>query len=166
MKRTGLLLILAMLLSIATLANAATLEDAIDLASTVTPLSYTAQESENRVQRMLDNNRSTSYSYTGWSSKRTDDIPEVTFYFGGDQLSEIWIRNGNTASDAKFWANGRPGNIRLRIHRYGDSAVELVYKLDNSYTSTREGWSNGYQILALPELLQCDIDSPAVHGVS
>ena len=118
---------------------------------TVSPYAWTVQNSENIFYRAMDNNINTVYSYTAWSSKAQDDIPEVTFDFNGAMIQDIWIRNGNQTSEEAYFGNARTRRINVDI--YSDAGVSRYeYRMTDLYDpwSYSTEWSGGYQRLHLP----------------
>lgn len=138
-------------------AHAATLissTENVQVQNEVKPISTSAQANASAVTRMLDNDPSTRYNYTAWSSTGSDDIPELTFSFNGVSLSEIWIRIGDQSSYTNYFGYARPSTIRVRV-RTAWTSYDYVYAMDDYYDTTTvgNGWMRGYQALALPSVL-------------
>lgn len=115
------------------------------------PYATAAQDRENFVSRMLDGSASTYYNFTAWQSKSSDEIPEVSFYFGGGTLSSIWMRIGNQTTSADYAEHARPKRMRLRVWT-GNTYEDTEYLTDDIYDpyTLNDGWNSGYQLFALP----------------
>lgn len=138
-------------------ANAATLissNENVQVQNEVKPISTSAQSNATAVSRMLDNDPSTCYSYITWNSTGSDDVPELTFNFAGESLSEIWVRIGDQSSYNSYFGYARPGTIRVRV-KTAWSSYDYVYAMDDYYDTTTvgNGWMRGYQALALPSVV-------------
>ena len=71
---------------------------AVDLHSRgLYPYTYSVQLEEDELSQipyLLDGIRSTGYQHVCTNSLSLDEIPEITFYFSGASLRELWFRNG------------------------------------------------------------------------
>ena len=117
----------------------------------VKPYSTDAQSNAAGLRQALDNDASTCWSYITWSSTGHDDVPEATFYFSGETISDIWVRAGNQASYDTYYNNAFPENIRVRIWRQ-NAWLDYTYALDDYFQPgvSNQDWQDGYQRLALP----------------
>lgn len=99
-KMMSFVLILCMLCLLWTAAGAAP----VDIYSkAVRPYSWTMQEETgsevDNIPYLLDGDRLTGFEHVGVNSIALDDIPDITFYFPGTSMTDIWVRNG--------WSNYR-----------------------------------------------------------
>ena len=124
------------------------------LFTTLVPTEYTTQTDENIFFRALDGRADTTWSYTAWSSKAKDDIPEVELRFNRVTLGSLWIRNGYQSDETTYYNYARIK--RLDVEVYSDSGIEIYqYALTDKYDpgSTASDWVYGYQRVQLPRTL-------------
>lgn len=155
MKKIRFWLVLLLCLCICLPASAAKRKDA-GIADPVTPISYTAQNNAEKIPNMLDDETPTSYYYTVWNSERTDDIPEVTFNFGGVTLGSIWVRNGDCESEQHYWEDARPHIVTVRVYTGDIGYTDIMYEMDDIYdpVTVDDYWHEGYQRMALPAIFE------------
>ena len=122
------------------------------LAGGVMPSGWTTQETGEDLSDMLDGYRDTSYSHTCWSSKSKDTIPEITFWFGGVTLREIWVRNGDQSDYSSYYASARIKKLNVSVYQADGSSVTYQYQMQDTYDpdGVSSGWIAGYQRVALP----------------
>ena len=120
----------------------------------VAPIATNAQQNPDAVYKCLDNTTSSSYYMTYWSSKMNDDIPELTFTFANATISELWVRNGNYASDSHYKNNGRPKEIEV-VYVTSSGNKHYTYSMIDKYDvkTVNNSWKSGYQKLAIPEVM-------------
>ncbi len=153
MRRLLCVLLCLSLLLLALPASAAQLISNNPFAGAVTPYDYTAQDNAKSVGKLLDGLSSTCYSFTGWNSKTSDDVPELTFHFAYTTIGGVWVRSGNQGSSNLYRENARPRVIRLRVVTGKNVYTDYTFELSDSFSPNRteDGWYKGYQLLALPE---------------
>ena len=126
----------------------------------VYPTSWETQDDTGAELRMmpylLDGDRLTGFEHVCWNAKALDEIPELTFYFPGISLRELWVRNG--------WETDRyPYTYFARILRmdvtvwcgdtmYGPYKFTLEDTNDDSILTPQ--MIDGYQRLSLPVKLE------------
>lgn len=135
-------------------ASAATLQggaNGAEFTNEATVVGTYAQAEEALVARLLDNDYETWYEFTGWTSKASDDIPEIGFRFYNATISDVWVRNGKQRSWTDYDNNARPRRIRVRIITDTED-VEYTYAMEDKYdmTTVNNDWYLGYQHLSLP----------------
>ncbi len=118
----------------------------------VLPFSYTTQLEYENPEKLLDNNINTVYEHVCWNSKSTDDIPEISMYFGGVTLKDIWIRNGDQSDEDSYYNYARVKMLRVTVHTREGEEVTYNYTLQDLYDpwSVSSGWNAGYQQVSLP----------------
>ena len=119
----------------------------------VRPYEWETQELYENPNRMLDGNIYTVYEHTCWNSRSLDDIPEVTFYFNCATISELWIQNGNQASQDAYYDHARIKNLNITIVMTGNLKVTRNYMLPDTYNpdEVSDAWIGGYQRISLPQ---------------
>ena len=116
----------------------------------VYPLWYDTQFKEgsknpraiNTLPNAFDGNYNTSFYYTYWLSERSDDIPEISVGFDGqDTISRIGITPGSNRSYDSYVDKAKPRIIRAVI--YSDEGVHEVS------ISLKNGYQRGIQVFSL-----------------
>lgn len=95
---------------------------------------------------MYDDDPWTFYSWTVWTSDRSDNLPEFTAYFDGRTISSVAIRNGNARSSSSYYDNARPRRLKLVIY-YGSQQAQTTITLPDH-------WSRDYQVFGLGDTYQ------------
>lgn len=115
------------------------------------PVGISSQFNEQYSGNILDNNLYTVFSYTHWSSKATDDIPELSFSFNCNTISDIWIRNGDMSNRTEYFSNARAKQIDITVNTLNGTYI-YSYLMDDRYDTTSENndWNVGYQRCSLP----------------
>ena len=113
----------------------------------VLPFSYTTQLEYENPEKLLDNNINTVYQHVCWQSKSTDDIPEISMYFGGVTLKDIWIRNGDQSDEDSYYNYARVKVLRVTVHTREGEEMTYKYTLQDLYDpwSVSSGWNAGSQ---------------------
>lgn len=151
MRIVRFIALLTALLMISTSAMAARPISATEaIPNTVTPTFTDAQSNANQVSRLLDDSADTVYSYIGWNSKSTDDIPELSFYFNDATISAVWMRIGDQSSSENYWNKARPSKVRLRLY-FGNTYQDVTYSVEDRFdlTTVNDEWNCGYQLFPL-----------------
>ena len=102
------------------------------------------------IQYALDGNWSTSMGFMGWNTEALDDIPDISFYFNGASIRDLWIRNG---WDSEYYTEYARIMILDMTVWCGDTAYVIPrFKLQDSIDTTlfNQNWIDGYQRLSLP----------------
>ncbi|MBR1585340.1 MAG: hypothetical protein IJ662_07375 [Clostridia bacterium] len=97
------------------------------------------------IGRLGDNDRSTVFRWTVWTSEWKDDIPEITAYFNGDTVGAIGIRNGNCSSASNYKADARGYNWKVRVWNMNGNHSDTTVTLSDSF-------STEYQVVALKKV--------------
>ena len=120
----------------------------------IRPVSWETQEEYENPDRMLDGNVNTVYEHTCWDSHSLDDIPEVTFFFNGVTLQEIWIRNGNQAGETAYYDHARIKLLYVTVVMTDGLKATYRYQLEDAYRpdDVADGWYYGYQRVSLPQI--------------
>lgn len=121
---------------------------------TVDPTGIFSQFSERYSGNVLDNNSRTVFSYTHWTSKAADDVPELSFSFNYNAISDIWIRNGNMTDRTAYYDNARAKEIDITISSLNGNYT-YSYIMDDCYdiSSKNSNWNTGYQKCSLPSTI-------------
>ena len=119
----------------------------------VMPVSWSTQEAGEDVAALLDGNTGTVYQHVCWNDRAMDSIPEITFYFNGATLRELWICNGNQASESAYYANARIKRLNVTVVMADGSSVTNHYQLQDRYmpNDVSDGWILGHQRVTLPQ---------------
>lgn len=121
----------------------------------VMPYNWTTQEPKEtaNVKYLLDGNRSTGFRHVCWDALAKDEIPEITYYFSGSTIKDIWIRNGWESSRYPYTAHARISVIRVVVWVGEQSYGSYRYDLEDTndpYVYTPDMY-DGYQRLSLPK---------------
>ena len=127
----------------------------------VRPLIWEAQPRDNGdemtwyISNLFDGYRETRMEHVCWNNESLDDIPEITFYFGGATIRDIWIRNGYDNNDELYLQYARPYRIEIAVWVGNEEEPRGQYvfnKLPDSWdASVNNGeYIDGYRCLSLP----------------
>ena len=75
---------------------------------------------------MMDDNSRTRFMWVSHQSEYQDQVPDFTFYFSGEEITHILIRNGDLSSETNYYGHGRLKELKLVIYYDGRSAIEYV----------------------------------------
>ena len=107
------------------------------------------------VDRLLDGYRGTAMEHVCWNNESIDDIPEITFYFAGATIKDLWIRNAYDNTDEQFVQYARPYNICVSVWVGNEDAPRNTYRFlipDEWDSSAMNAESyDGYRCLSLPK---------------
>ena len=140
------------LVSTAVAATRVDSDSANDLKSrSVDPTGIFSQFNEQYAGNVLDNNARTVFSYIHWTGKAADDVPELRFSFNYNDISDIWIRNGNISGYTAYYDNARAKEIDITVASL-NGTYTYSYIMDDGYdiSSRNSSWNSGYQKCALP----------------
>ena len=121
----------------------------------VMPYSWTTQEPEEtaNIKYLLDGNRNTGFRHVCWDGLARDEIPEISFYFSGATIKDIWIRNGWESARYPYTDHARLSVIRVVVWVGDQSYGSYRYDLEDTndpYIYSRNMY-DGYQRLSLPQ---------------
>lgn len=114
-----------------------------------TALTYKGQPMTWGVENLLDGRWGTTMTHTGWNNEALDDTPDITFYFRGTSLSDMWIRNGFQSDTYTDYA--RIMILDVKVWDGDELLEEKRFKLQDSVDDTQlsPDWIDGYQRMAL-----------------
>ena len=78
------------------------------------------------LEDMMDDNINTRFMWVSYTSEYEDATPDFTFYFAGEEITHLKIRNGDLRSETNYYGHGRLKELRLVIYYDGKSATEIV----------------------------------------
>ena len=126
------------------------------------PFRWDAQTRDNgdtmtwHIDKGLDGNRGTMLEHACWNNESLDDIPELSFYFDGATIQDVWYRNALDSEDPEYTEYARP--YRLEISVWVGNEPEpygpYVYRKlpDTCDPAALNGdWINGYHRMGLPQ---------------
>ena len=127
----------------------------------VRPFTWEAQPRDNGdemtwyISNLFDGYRETRMEHVCWNNESLDDIPEITFYFGGATIRDIWIRNGYDNNDELYLQYARPYRIEIAVWVGNEEEPRGQYvfnKLPDSWDATVNNGEciDGYRCLSLP----------------
>jgi len=108
------------------------------------------------IDKGLDGNRATLMEHACWNDESLDDIPELSFYFSGATIQDVWYRNALDSNDPTYTDYARLYRIEIVVW-VGDNPEPygpyIFRKLpDTCDPSVVNGdWINGYYRLGLPK---------------
>ena len=117
---------------------------------------FNGQEMTWRVQNLQDGIRSTKMEHTCWNNESLDDEPEISFYFSGATIKDLWIRNAYDNTDELYNQYARPFRIDVTVW-IGNAEEPLgpyVYtRIPDVWDSTALNTESydGYRCLSLPQ---------------
>jgi len=121
----------------------------------VMPYNWVTQEPEEMkdINKLLDGNRNTGFRHVCWDKLARDEIPEISFYFSGATIKDIWIRNGWESARYPYTDHARLSVIRVVVWVGDQSYGSYRYDLEDTndpYIYSRNMY-DGYQRLSLPQ---------------
>ncbi len=128
----------------------------------VIPYHWEAQVRDNgdemtwRIADLFDGYRETRMEHVCWNNESLDDIPEITFYFNGATIKDIWLRNGYDSNDELYKHYARPYRIEVAVW-IGNDEEPCGHYIFNKLSDTCDSsvmnseWQDGYRRLSLPE---------------
>jgi len=124
----------------------------------VMPYNWTTQEETEtaNVIYLLDGNRNTGFRHVCWDARAKDEIPEITCYFSGATIKDIWIRNGWESSRYPYTYHARISVIRVVVWVGEQSYGSYRYDLEDTndpYIYSQDMY-DGYQRLSLPQVFE------------
>jgi len=107
------------------------------------------------IGNLFDGYRDTRMEHVCWNKESLDEIPEITFYFGGATIRDIWIRNGYDNNDELYLQYARPYRIEIAVWVGNEEEPRGQYvfnKLPDSWDATvnSDDCIDGYRRLSLP----------------
>lgn len=95
--------------------------------------------------KLFDNDKSTVFRWTYWTSEVGDDIPEITAYFGdgGVTIGSIGVRNGDASSSKNYFNNARATRFKVRLTTADGKAHSETLNLSGA------SYSGAYQVKGL-----------------
>lgn len=96
-----------------------------------------------RLSNLGDDDYRTSFDWLVWNSERTDDIPEITAFFDGEQVSSIGIRNGYLRNSSEYYQYARVRGLRIEIYDYSGRGGTAYYELSDQYDTEYQVFSLG-----------------------
>ena len=109
-----------------------------------------------KVNNLFDGYRGTMMEHVCWNNESLDDIPEISFYFAGATIKDLWIRNGYDNSDELYLQYARPYRIDVMVW-IGNEEVPrgpfVFTKMPDVWDSSALNAESydGYRCLSLPD---------------
>ncbi len=109
-----------------------------------------------RIDQLLDGYRGTKMEHVCWNDESLDDIPEISFYFGGAAIKDLWIRNAYDNTDELYNQYARPYRIEVTVW-VGNEEVPrgpfIFNRMADVWDSTQMNAQSydGYHCLSLPQ---------------
>lgn len=103
--------------------------------------------------QLTDNSIYSRVSLSSWSSSSMT----LELSLGGDDVSAIWIRNGDYSSEYAYDKSRGLRDVAVEIwYDDGSSRANHLYRLSDVYNTSQTwgDWYEGYQRLALPQTYQ------------
>ena len=112
-----------------------------------------------RINTLFDGDRSTRMEHLCWNNESLDDIPEISFYFGGATIKDIWIRNRYDDTDEEYVQYARPYRLEITVWTGSDTEPYGPYiftKMSDECNpeALNQDWMNSYRRLALPQTFE------------
>ena len=112
-----------------------------------------------RIKDLFDGVRSTRMEHLCWHDESLDDIPEISFYFSGVTIKDIWIRNRYDDTDEEYVQYARPYRLEITVWTGSDTEPYGPYiftKMSDECNpeALNQDWMNSYRRLALPETFE------------
>ena len=117
---------------------------------------YVGGDMTTHISNALDGKRETRMWHGCWNDESLDDIPEISFYFDGATIQDVWYRNALDSEDPTYTDYARPYRLEISVWVGNDAQPYGPYvfrKLpDRCDPAELNGdWINGYHRLALPQ---------------
>ena len=108
-----------------------------------------------RIDQMLDGYRGTKMEHVCWNDESLDDIPEISFYFGGATIKDLWIRNTYDNGDELYNQYARPYRIEVTVWVGYEEAPRgpfIFNRIPDVWDSNERSAQSydGYRCLSLP----------------
>ena len=111
------------------------------------------------VDNAFDGYWGTLMEHVCWNNESLDDIPEVTFYFKGNAIKDIWIRNGLPSDNANYRNYARLYRVDVAVwvgngdKPYGTYVFNKRPDQCDPSLKTQDMY-DGYQRLSLPTRIE------------